>query len=102
MTDDEWQAHVTRESAKEIGEWLSARGTGKLRSPIASLTLPELEAMASHVTISNTKLWNLVTGAFFRLGIRLSLLQPHLFQRRDKHYRTGCIPSHALRHSARH
>jgi hypothetical protein len=47
MSEDEWQAHVTRESAKEIGEWLSARGTGKLRSPIASLTLPELEAIAS-------------------------------------------------------
>lgn len=47
MTEDEWQAHVTSEAAKEIGGWLSARGTGKLRSPIASLTLPELEAMAS-------------------------------------------------------
>ncbi len=47
MTEDEWQAHVTREAAREIGEWLSARGTGKLRSPIASLTLPDLEAMAS-------------------------------------------------------
>ena len=47
MTDDEWQAHVTREAAREIGEWLSARGAGKLRSPIASLTLQELEAMAS-------------------------------------------------------
>jgi hypothetical protein len=47
MTDDEWQAHVTRETAKEIGEWLSARGTGKLRSPIASLTLGDLEAMAA-------------------------------------------------------
>jgi hypothetical protein len=47
MIEDEWQAHVTREAAKEIGEWLSARGTGKLKSPIASLTLPDLEAMAS-------------------------------------------------------
>jgi hypothetical protein len=47
MTDDEWQAHVTREAAREIGEWLFARGAGKLRSPIASLTLEELEAMAS-------------------------------------------------------
>lgn len=47
MTDDEWQAHVTCEAAKEIGEWLSARGAGKLRSPIASLSLPDLEAMAS-------------------------------------------------------
>ena len=46
MTEDEWQAQLTREAAKEIGEWLSARGMGKLRSPIASLTLPELEAMA--------------------------------------------------------
>lgn len=47
MTEDEWQSHVTREAAKEIGGWLSARGPGKLTSPIASLTLPELEAMAS-------------------------------------------------------
>jgi hypothetical protein len=47
MSEDEWQAHVKREAAREIGEWLSARGAGKLRSPIASLTLLELEAMAS-------------------------------------------------------
>lgn len=46
MTDDEWQTHVAREAAKEIGEWLSARGAGKLQRPIASLTLPDLEAMA--------------------------------------------------------
>jgi len=44
--DDEWQAHVTREAAREIGEWLSARGAGRLQSPIASLTLADLEAMA--------------------------------------------------------
>ena len=26
MSDDEWQAHVTREAAKAIGQWLEARG----------------------------------------------------------------------------
>ncbi|GGO15949.1 hypothetical protein GCM10007972_24520 [Iodidimonas muriae] len=46
MTDDEWRAHVTREAAKVIGEWLEARGAGKLSSPVASLTLADLEAMA--------------------------------------------------------
>jgi hypothetical protein len=44
MTDDEWQAHVTREAAKAIGEWLEARG--RLDRPIAALTRSELEAMA--------------------------------------------------------
>ena len=44
MTDDEWQAHVTRQAAKAIGEWLEARG--RLHRPIASLTLGDLEAMA--------------------------------------------------------
>jgi hypothetical protein len=48
MTDDEWQAHVTREAAKEIGRWLEARGAGKLGTPIASLTMVDLEAMASN------------------------------------------------------
>lgn len=47
MSEDEWQAHVTREAAREMGEWLSARGAGKLRNPIASLTRQELEAMAA-------------------------------------------------------
>ncbi|HET6377010.1 MAG TPA: hypothetical protein VFG05_01670 [Methylocella sp.] len=46
MTDDEWQAYVTREAAKEIGRWLEARGAGSLKSPIASLTMADLEAMA--------------------------------------------------------
>lgn len=46
MTWDEWQAHVTREAAKAIGEWLVARG--HLNQPIAALTLPELEAMADN------------------------------------------------------
>ena len=46
MTDDEWQAHVTREAAKEIGEWLAARG--RLDRPISSLTLRDLEAMADN------------------------------------------------------
>ena len=45
MTPDEWQAHVTREAAKEIGKWLEARG--RLDRPIASLRLTDLDAMAS-------------------------------------------------------
>ena len=44
MTPDEWQAHVTRAAALEIGKWLEARG--KLHLPIASLTLGDLEAIA--------------------------------------------------------
>lgn len=44
MTDDEWQAHVTREAAKAIGEWLEGRG--RLHHPLRALTLWELEAMA--------------------------------------------------------
>ena len=46
MTDDEWQAHVTHEAAKAIGEWLEGRG--RLHQPIRSLTMPELEAMAQN------------------------------------------------------
>lgn len=49
MTPDEWQAHVTREAAMEIGKWLEARG--RLDRPIASLRLSELDALAS-VSIS--------------------------------------------------
>jgi hypothetical protein len=45
MTDDEWQAHVTREAARAIGEWLNGRGE---LHPIRSLTMPELEAMAQN------------------------------------------------------
>jgi hypothetical protein len=45
MTPDEWQAHVTRAAALEIGKWLEARG--KLHAPIASLSLGDLEAMAT-------------------------------------------------------
>jgi hypothetical protein len=45
MTPDEWQAHVTRAAAKDIGKWLEARG--RLDRPIASLRLTELDAMAS-------------------------------------------------------
>ena len=45
MTDDEWQAHVTRQAAKAIGEWLEARG--KLHQPIRALAMTELEAMAT-------------------------------------------------------
>jgi len=44
MTDDQWQAHVTRQAAKAIGEWLEARG--KLHQPIRVLTMVELEALA--------------------------------------------------------
>ena len=46
MTDDEWQAHVTREAAKAIGEWLEGRGG--LNQPIRCLTMPDLEAMAQN------------------------------------------------------
>ncbi len=46
MTDDEWQAHTTREAAKAIGIW--PEGRGRLHQPIRSLTMPELEAMASN------------------------------------------------------
>ena len=46
MTDDEWQAHVTREAARAVGAWLGARG--RLHRPIRSLTMAELEAMASN------------------------------------------------------
>jgi len=44
MTDDEWQAHVTRQAAQAIGEWLEA--CGRLHQPIRVLALWELEAMA--------------------------------------------------------
>ena len=44
MTADEWQAHVTREAAKAMGQWLEGRG--RLHQPIAALTLHDLEAMA--------------------------------------------------------
>ena len=46
VTDDEWQAHVTHEAAKAIGEWLEGRG--RLHQPIRCLTMPELEAMAQN------------------------------------------------------
>ena len=46
MTSDEWQAHVTREAAKAMGEWLEGRG--RLHQPIAALTLADLEAMATN------------------------------------------------------
>jgi hypothetical protein len=45
MTADEWQAFVTREVAMEIGRWLE--GHGRLAVPVSSLTLADLEAMAS-------------------------------------------------------
>jgi hypothetical protein len=46
VTEDEWQAHVTREAAKEIGAWLEARG--RLDRPIRTLTIRDLEAMADN------------------------------------------------------
>ena len=46
MTSDEWQAHVTREAAKAMGEWLEGRG--RLHQPIAALSMADLEAMASN------------------------------------------------------
>jgi len=46
MTADEWQAHVTREAAREIGRWLEGRG--RLHQPIATLTMADLEAMAAN------------------------------------------------------
>ena len=46
VTDDEWQAHVTHEAGKAIGEWLNARGN--LQQPIRSLTMRDLEAMAQN------------------------------------------------------
>jgi len=49
MTDDEWQAHTTREAAKAIGRWLEGRG--RLHQPIRSLTMPDLEAMAANAIV---------------------------------------------------
>jgi len=45
VTDDEWLAHITREAAKAIGQWLEGRGG--LHQPIRSLTMRDLEAMAA-------------------------------------------------------
>ncbi len=44
MTDDEWQAHVTREAARAVGAWLEGRG--RLHQPIRSLTMADLEVVA--------------------------------------------------------
>jgi len=46
MTSDEWQAYVTHEAAKAIGQWLDGRG--RLHQPIAALTMVDLEAMATN------------------------------------------------------
>jgi len=46
MTSNEWQAYVTREAAKAIGEWLEGRG--RLHQPIQNLKMVELDAMASN------------------------------------------------------
>ncbi|WP_085090259.1 hypothetical protein [Azospirillum oryzae] len=45
MTDDEFQAHATREAAKAIGEWLEA--TLQLDRQLRTLRLFELEAIAA-------------------------------------------------------
>ena len=45
MTSDEWQAFVTREAAMEISRWLEGRG--RLAAPVSSLTLADLETMAT-------------------------------------------------------
>jgi hypothetical protein len=45
MSDDAWQAQVTREAAMEIGRWLEGRG--RLHQPITVLSLGELECMAT-------------------------------------------------------
>ena len=45
MTDESWQAHVTREAARDIGRWLEGRG--RLHQPITVLNLGELEGMAT-------------------------------------------------------
>jgi hypothetical protein len=47
VTENEWQAHVTRQAASEMGEWLAGKGDGLLRRPVASLTMADLEAMAA-------------------------------------------------------
>jgi hypothetical protein len=46
MNSDQWQKHVTQESAMAMGAWLEGRGG--LQRPIASLTMADLEAMASN------------------------------------------------------
>ena len=46
MNSDEWQAHVTREAAKAMGEWLEGRG--RLHQPISALSMADLEAMATN------------------------------------------------------
>ena len=46
MTSDEWQAHVTHEAARAIGQWLEGRG--RLHQPIATLTMTDLEAVAAN------------------------------------------------------
>ncbi len=43
--EDQWQKHVTQEAAKAMGDWLEGRGG--LHRPIASLTMADLEAMAT-------------------------------------------------------
>ena len=50
MSDDEWHAHVTNEAAKAIGKWLEGRG--RLHKSIASMTMADLEAMASNAIAS--------------------------------------------------
>ncbi len=62
MTDDEWQAHVTREAARAAGAWLEARG--RLHRPIRSLTMRDLEAMAENAIA------RFIVPASERIGMR--------------------------------
>lgn len=59
MTADEWQAHVTREAAKAMGQWLEGRG--RLHQPITALTLADLEAMAANA------IWQFIALASHRI-----------------------------------
>jgi len=45
MTDEAWQAHVTGEAARAVGAWLEGRG--RLHQPIRSLTMADIEAIAT-------------------------------------------------------
>ena len=45
MSEDAFQAHATREAALAIGDWLI--GSVRLNRPIRSLTLDELECLAT-------------------------------------------------------
>lgn len=54
--EDQWQAHVTREAALAIGEWLLA--SNRLDAPVKALSLPDLEAMATAAISRWVKVWS--------------------------------------------